>query len=195
MMPFDQYNESSDGDVLVAYANGDPHAARILTERLMPRAFSQAYRLLQNQADAEDVTQDAFLRLWKIAPEWRIEDAQVSTWMYRVIANLCTDRKRKHRESALEEGMDVIDTAQGAEGRLLDQDRSNALKQAIAELPDRQREALTLRHLDELANPEIAERLNVSVEAVESLVSRGKRALKALLKGRKHELGYEDDRP
>lgn len=194
MMPFDQYNHSSDDALLLAYADGDPHAARILTERLMPRVFSQAYRYLRNQADAEDVTQEAFMRLWKIAPDWRQDEAQVSTWLYRVVSNLCTDRTRKHREAALEEGMDAVDPSQGADAQMQDQHRVRALADALSALPDRQREAITLRHLEELGNPDIAEKMDVSIEAVESLISRGKRALKSLLQGRKHELGYEDDR-
>lgn len=194
MMPFDQFNNSDDGAVLVAFANGDPFAARVLTKRLMPRVFSQAYRLLRNQADAEDVTQEAFMRLWAIAPDWKQDQAQVSTWMYRVVQNLCVDRSRKHRESEMTDGLDAIDPAQGVDHKLHDQHRTRALSQALAALPDRQREAITLRHLEELANPEIASRMDVSVEAVESLISRGKRALKSLLQGRKEELGYEDDR-
>lgn len=193
MMPFDHYNDADDGAVLVAFANGDPFAARVLTKRLMPRVFSQAYRMLRNQADAEDVTQDAFMRLWSIAPDWKQDQAQVSTWMYRVVRNLCIDRTRKHRESELDEGLDAIDPTQGIDQKLQDQHRTVALSQALDALPDRQREAITLRHLDELANPEIADRMEISIEAVESLISRGKRALKSLLQGRKQELGYEDD--
>lgn len=133
------------------------------------------------------------MRLWSIAPDWKQDQAQVSTWMYRVVRNLCIDRTRKYRESELDEGLDAIDPTQGIDQKLQDQHRTVALSQALDALPDRQREAITLRHLDELANPEIADRMEISIEAVESLISRGKRALKSLLQGRKQELGYEDD--
>jgi RNA polymerase sigma-70 factor (ECF subfamily) len=66
------------------------------------------------------------------------------------------------------------------------------LQAALDQLPDRQRQAVILRHIEGLTNPEIAQILDVGVEAVESLTARGKRALTALLSGRKEELGYDD---
>ena len=71
--------------------------------------------------------------------------------------------------------------------------RSSALQGALDQLPDRQRLAIVLRHLQDLPNPRIAEVMEISVEAVESLTARGKRTLTRLLAGRKEELGYEDD--
>ena len=74
---------------------GDRLAARALTERLVPRVLGYASRMLGgDRAEAEDVTQEAMLRLWRMAPDWRPGEAQVSTWLYRVVTNLCTDRQR-----------------------------------------------------------------------------------------------------
>lgn len=192
-MPLDQSNEIADDALLVLYANGDESAARILTLRLTPRVFGQAYRMLQNRAEAEDVTQDALMRLWKIAPEWRQGEAKVTTWLYRVTANLCTDRLRKVRSAPLDEVPEPEDDTPGADTQLQQGARVTALKAALDQLPDRQREAMVLRHLEELGNPEIAGMMEISVEAVESLLSRGKRALKAALAGQKDALGYEGD--
>jgi RNA polymerase sigma-70 factor (ECF subfamily) len=192
-MPFDVLSDVPDEALLVLYANGDPAAARALTLRLTPRVFGFASRMLGDRTEAEDVAQEAMLRLWRVAPEWRHGEAKVTTWLYRIAANLCTDRLRKARPAALDEAPEVADGAPPAVARMIASDRSQALEQALAALPPRQRQALVLRHLDGLGNPEIAEVMDIGVEAVESLVARGKRNLAALLSGRRDELGYEDE--
>ncbi|TNC52052.1 RNA polymerase sigma factor [Rubellimicrobium rubrum] len=183
-----------DGALLVAYANGDGAAARAIMDRLAPRVLAQAFRMLADRAEAEDVTQDVFLRLWRVAPEWRQGEAKFSTWLYRVTANLCTDRLRRRRRST---GIDDIaepeDPAPSVTDRLEADARLRALSDALADLPDRQAQAVSLRHLEGLSNPEIAAVMNIGVEAVESLTARGKRALVALLRGRKEDLGYGNE--
>lgn len=195
-MALDQATDVPDETLLVLYANGDRAAARELTLRLTPRVLGYATRLLGgDRAEAEDVAQEAMLRLWKIAPEWRPGEAKVSTWLYRVVTNLCTDRLRgRNRRKAvgLEDAPEVADEARGAEADMIENDRMTALQTALAELPERQRQAVVLRHIEGFNNPEIAVVMDIGVEAVESLTARGKRALAALLSGRKAELGYEE---
>ena len=184
----------SDADLLAAFAGGERGAAMTLTQRLTPRLMGQAYRMLGNRAEAEDVTQDAMMRLWKIAPDWDADRAQVTTWLYRVVANLCTDRLRKSgRGVALDAIEEPADDAQSAADNMQDTARATALHNALAYLPERQAQAVALRHLEELGNPEIATIMDTNVRTVESLIARGKRALIAKLSGRKEELGYEDD--
>ena len=184
-----------DSALLVAYANGDPAAARDLSARLLPRVMGQAVRMLQDRAEAEDVAQEAMMRLWKIAPDWRQGEAQVSTWLYRVVANLCTDRLRRRKRGGV--GLDQIaepaDTAPGAAAVIQDETRLRALSDALAQLPDRQAQAVALRHLEGLSNPEIAAIMDISPRAVESLTARGKRALSAALADQREALGYDDD--
>lgn len=192
-MAFDAQNEVSDEALLVLYGNGDPSAAQSLTLRLTPKAFGHAMRVLGDAAEAEDVAQEAMLKLWKIAPDWRQGEAKVTTWLYRVVANMCTDRLRKRRSVGLDEAGEVPDDAISAEGRMQQNERAVALEDALQQLPDRQRQAVVLRHIEGLGNPQIADILDVSVEAVESLTSRGKRALAGILAGRRAELGFEDD--
>ncbi len=194
-MALDDLSDVSDDTLLQLYANGDQSAARSLTLRLAPRAYNQAYRMLGVQADAEDVAQDAMMRVWKIAPEWRMGEAKVTTWLYRVVANLCTDRLRKTRATSLDAIDEPMDPSPSAAADMQTNARNDALQAALMELPARQREAVVLRHIEELPNPQIAERMEISVEAVESLTSRGKRALTQLLKGRKSALGFEGDAP
>lgn len=184
----------SDADLLAAFAGGDRSAALTLTHRLTPRIMGQAYRMLGNRAEAEDVAQDAMMRLWKIAPDWDADRAQVTTWLYRVVANLCTDRLRKRgRTVGLDAVAEASDGKPSAVARMQDSDRSGALRTALADLPQRQALAVTLRHLEDLGNPEIANIMDTNVRTVESLIARGKKALIVRLSGRKAELGYEDD--
>ena len=187
-------DQTPDTALLVAVGNGDSAAARLLVARLTPRLFNHAARVLGDRTEAEDVVQETLLRLWKIAPDWRQGQAQVSTWCYRVLVNLCTDRLRARRPSvdidAIAEPPSDLKSAVEA---MTDAERSDALRSALSALPDRQRQAVVLRHIEELANPQIAEIMDISVEAVESLVARGKRTLTAALEGRRDDLGYDHD--
>ena len=196
-MAFDAQGEISDEALMVLYAKGDRHAALALTQRVTPRVMAYAARLLSgDRAEAEDVAQETLLRLWKVAPVWRQGETKVTTWAYRVATNLCIDRQRsrgRKRQTALEDAPELADGAPGAEGQLIEAGRMAALEAALAELPDRQRQAVVLRHLEGMTNPEIAAIMEIGVEAVESLTARGKRSLTAILAGRKAELGYEDD--
>jgi RNA polymerase sigma-70 factor (ECF subfamily) len=192
----DPFAAVPDAALLVAFANGEPQAARVLTARLLPRVLGQATRMLGSRIEAEDVAQEAMLRLWKVAPDWRQDEAQVSTWLYRVVANLCTDRLRKRRGGV---GLDQVpeppDDSPSVAARMQDDRRMTALAAALAALPERQAQAVALRHLEGLSNPEIAQIMDISVRSVESLTARGKRALADILAGRKAELGYGDDTP
>lgn len=189
-MPLDAMSELSDTMLLIRFANGDRVAAAALTERLAPRALGFAARMLDDGAEAEDVTQEAMLRLWKIAPEWRQGEAEPATWLYRVVRNLCTDRLRKTRAVGLDQVAEPEDGTPSVEAKLIAQDRAKALQIALNGLPDRQREAVILRHIEGLANPQIAQIMDISTEAVESLTARGKRALSAVLADQREELGY-----
>lgn len=196
-MAFDAHGDVSDEALMVLYANGDRHAALALTQRVTPRVVAYAARLLSgDRAEAEDVAQETMLRLWRVAPQWRQGETKVTTWAYRVATNLCIDRQRsrgRKRQMALDDAPEIADEASGVEGRLQEAGRMAALEAALADLPDRQRQAVVLRHLEGMTNPEIAAIMEIGVEAVESLTARGKRALSMILSGRKAELGYEDD--
>jgi RNA polymerase sigma-70 factor (ECF subfamily) len=114
----------------------------------------------------------------------------------RVTLNLATDRLRRRRGTGLDEafgpGREPPDERPGAEARLRTAERARALRAALAELPERQAQAVALRHLQGLSNPEIADVMGLGVEAVESLTARGKRALAARLDARRDALTLED---
>ncbi|WP_071673584.1 RNA polymerase sigma factor [Nioella nitratireducens] len=194
MEPLDaELDQLQDDALMVLFANGEPAAARILTARLLPRVLNHAARVLGDRAEAEDVAQDAMLRLWKAAKTWTAGGAKPSTWLYRVTANLAVDRlRRAGRAVGLDDTDEPEDDAPDAEARLVEAGRMAALDAALARLPERQRQAVVLRHIEGVSNPEIADALEISVEAVESLTARGKRALAKALAGQKEALGYDD---
>ena len=194
-MPYDAMNAQADEELLAAYATGDASAACALNQRLTPMVFAHALRMLGgDRAEAEDVAQEAMLRLWRAAPDWRAGEAKVTTWLYRVTANLCIDRLRRRRSGpALDQVDEPADDAPSAVEGMQAQERAAALQAALDQLPERQRQAVILRHIEGLANPEIAQIMDIGPRAVESLTARGKRALEALLLGKRAELGYEDD--
>ena len=186
-------DDAPDEALLVAFANGDAAAGRVLLGQLAPRLFAHAARVLGDRAEAEDVVQETMLRLWKQAPDWRQGEAKVSTWAYRVAVNLCTDRLRARKRRGhvdLDSVADPPSLDPSAVDRMTGSDRNTALEAALATLPDRQRQAVVLRHIEGLSNPEIAAIMDIGVKAVESLTARGKRALTAALTDRKEELGY-----
>lgn len=179
----DSIGDSAEADaaLLAQFAQGDQSAARALTERHLARVLAVATRMLRDSAEAEDVAQEAMLRMWRIAPEWRNEGARLSTWLHRVTLNLCHDRLRKRRGAPLEDAPEPEDPTPSAQAQMESAETGGDVRAALAQLPERQRAAIVLRHFEEYSNPEIAEALSVSVEAVESLLARGRRALKGIL--------------
>ena len=182
-----------DAELLARFSKGDRAAALALTSRLAPVVFAQAFRMLGDRTEAEDVTQESLLRLWKAAPGWDATRAKITTWLYRVTSNLCTDCLRKSNRNSGDEVPEVADETPGIDLKLQATARAQALQHALQTLPDRQRQAMILRHIEDLSNPEISDIMEISVEAVESLVSRGKRALASTLAPQKKALGLEDD--
>lgn len=170
-----------DEELLSRVASGDPAAARALVGRKLPRLLSLAGRMLGDAQEAEDVAQEAFVRVWKQAPKWRPGAARFDTWLHRVALNLCYDRLRRRRELAYAEPPEQADEGPGPDRGLQALDASRRVSAALQALPDRQREAIVLCHYQELGNIEAAAAMGVSVEALESLLGRGRRALRAAL--------------
>jgi RNA polymerase sigma-70 factor (ECF subfamily) len=189
MMALDIIQNQRDAELLARFSKGDRAAALALTSRLAPVVFAQAFRMLGDRAEAEDVTQESLLRLWKAAPGWDATRAKITTWLYRVTSNLCIDRLRKSNRNSGDEVPEVADETPGIDRKLQATARAQALQHALQTLPDRQRQAMILRHIEDLSNPEISDIMEISVEAVESLVSRGKRALASTLAPQKKALG------
>lgn len=174
--------EDPDAAVMAAAGRGEPRACAQLVDRHLARVHRLATRLLEDPSEAEDVAQELFLRLWQAAPGWRRGEARVSTWIHTVTLNLCRDRLRRRRpqlaiDEAVENSLPGEASAQ-PENALQSGQREGALRQAIRELPERQREALLLFHFEGLDQAECAQALGVSVDALESLLARARRTLK-----------------
>jgi RNA polymerase sigma-70 factor (ECF subfamily) len=171
----------SDALLLARVAAGDPAATRAMVARKLPRLLSLAGRMLGDAGEAEDVAQEAFLRIWKQASRWRPGEARFDTWLHRVALNLCYDRLRRRRELAFADPPDRADDGPAPDRGLQAADTGRRVGAALQSLPDRQREAIVLCHYQELGNIEAAAVMGVSVEALESLLGRGRRALRVAL--------------
>ena len=170
-----------DEDLVRRVGQGDPAAIQAMVARKLPRMLALAQRMLDDAAEAEDVAQDAMLRAWKQAPRWSPGQAKFDTWLHRVALNLCYDRLRRRREVTTATPPDQADTGPAPDRGLLAADVGARVDAALTRLPDRQREAIVLCHYQELTNIEAAALMAVSVEALESLLSRGRRALRLAL--------------
>ena len=160
---------------------GEPAATRMLVAAKLPRLVSLATRILRDTADAEDVAQEAFVRVWKQARTWQPGRARFDTWLHIVVLNLCRDRLRQRRAVTTDIVPEVADPAPDAEATLVAAERGDAVAAAIAALPERQREAIVLVHYQDLSGTQAALALDVSVEALESLLARGRRTLRTQL--------------
>lgn len=177
-----------DAELVVGVARGDPRAARVLVDKHLPRITGLARRMLGDGAEAEDVAQEVFLRVWRHAERWTPGQAKFETWMCRVAMNLCYDRLRRRREVVTDAPPERADETASAFDNLAGRALSAKVEAALAALPPRQRAAVTLCHYQELSNIAAAEILEISVEAVESLLARARRALKQALAAEAAEL-------
>ena len=170
-----------DAELVARVGRGDRVAAQMLMRRHLPKMLGLARRMLGDSADAEDAVQDAFMRLWTHAGRWRPGQAKFETWLYRVTLNKCFDRLRRKPFAPLDAAADVPDPAPGPSSALENAALSRQIEEALRALPERQRAAIQLCHYQECGNIEAAEILGISVEALESLLSRGRRTLRARL--------------
>lgn len=181
--PRDFTAENSDDDLLARVAQGDRRAYSQLMDRHIDRAFGLARRVLGNKSDAEDVVQDAFLKVWQKAGQWQPGRAQFSTWLYRVVVNRCLDLKRKPASAALDNVAEQSDDRPDAYEDIATRQRQARIAAAVAELPERQRTAIALSYTAGMSNAQAAETMEISVKAFESLLVRAKRELRGRLAG------------
>jgi RNA polymerase sigma-70 factor (ECF subfamily) len=171
---------ANDEALMAQVARGDEVAFRQLCRRHLPAMVGLARRVLGNAADAEDVAQEAMLRVWTHAPHWQ-PLAAFRTWLTRIVVNLCLDRKRRRPWVGLEAAGEIVDPTPGITETAEQNERERALTGAIAGLPERQRTAIVLTYSEGMSNAQVAEALDTSVSAVETLLIRGKKSLRAKL--------------
>lgn len=166
------------------FAAGDAIAGRRIIDRYLDRTHAMVARMLQGDVtEAEDICQESFLRLWKQAPRWQPE-ARIGTWLATVALNLARDRLRTRRPAVDAEAVDALVDGQANPEQQASQAQSQiALRGALAALPERQREAIVLRHIEQFSQAEAAGIMGVSEGALESLLVRARAALRAHLNG------------
>lgn len=181
--------EGQDDNALMRLcAAGDQRAFQTLMRRHLAKTVRLAARMMGNDAHAEDVAQEAFVRVWRHAPSWEdsgTAGARFTTWLYKIVLRLCIDQKRKQRFVNIDDLPEMADDRKGAEAEMEAREKRSRVQAALQGLPERQREAIVMTFYGELSNQETADALGVSVKAVESLLVRGRRALKDGLKEEK----------
>ena len=184
---------SEDASLVAAAANGDAAAFRSLVDRHLSGVLAVARRMLRDDAEAEDVAQEALLRLWRSAEGLEVGPQGLRPWLRRVVSNLCVDRMRSGRRLMVVE--EVPDRAEPATQltQMEARDVSQRVDAALKELPDRQRMALTLFHYEGLSQVEVGRIMGISDEAVESLLARARRNLKGALREEWRELLADDE--
>ncbi|MGK8207625.1 RNA polymerase sigma factor [Burkholderia cenocepacia] len=172
-----------DAELVQRVGARDASAVRTLVARKLPRLLALATRMLGDRSEAEDVAQETFLRIWKHAPGWRDGGARFDTWLHRVVLNLCYDRLRGRREEPVDSLPEVPDPQPQPAAYAEHRSRDARVRQALAALPPRQREALVLQYYQDLSNVEAANLMGITVDALESLLARARRNLRAQLAG------------
>lgn len=178
--------KDDDEPLLDRLALNDEAAFRMLVERHVDRAFGIALRILGSRADAEDVVQDTMLKVWIHRGKWQHGRAKFSTWLYRVITNRCIDLRRMPRTDNVDAVPEPVDAQPDVVSAMQRNEISQLLEQAMQRLPEHQRVAVILSYHENMSNGDIAEVMDTTVAAVESLLKRGRQQLRALL--RLHEL-------
>jgi RNA polymerase sigma-70 factor (ECF subfamily) len=176
--------EGADEVLMLRVGQGDEPAFQLLVRRHLARSLALARRMTASASDAEEIAQEAFLRVWTSAPRWRVEGAAFRTWLYRIVVNLCLDRGRRKPFMPLEDAGDPTDPAPDALTVLEQQETARRVAAAVEALPDRQRAALVLSYYEGLSNADAAAVLGVSVSGLEALLVRARRALRGRLDGR-----------
>lgn len=174
--------EPGDDHLLCAISGGDREAFKRLMTRHARPMLALATRITRNADDADEIVQEVFLKVWATASKWQPDGkAKFATWLYRVVLNACLDRGRRKPFSPLEEAGDPPDPAPAGLDIAMARQRDGVLAEIMGEMPPRQRQALSLYYFSDLSAPQAADVLDLSVSALEALLVRGKRTLKAAL--------------
>lgn len=163
---------------------GDKNAFAHLVHRHTQRFYAAAFRVVLNKDDAEDVVQDAFLKLWDGRAKWKSgKGAKFTTWFYRIVYHQALDHIAKKRSGKMQQMPEYLQSDDPAADAVLWQgQRGDAVGEALAELPERQRTAMILFYAEDLSQKDVAEVMGITPKAVESLTGRAKQTLKERMK-------------
>nr|WP_157038883.1 RNA polymerase sigma factor [Rhodopseudomonas palustris] len=171
-------DDDSDEALMAAVVARRQQAFRVLMNRHMPRAIRVAQRVVRDPAEADDIGQEAFLRVWNKASSFDPQIARFTTWLYRIVLNLAFDRARKPQLAPIEEAAEIESGEAGPVETIIAAQQRRLLERAMAALPERQRGAVALFHMEGLSGEDAARAMNLSPKAFESLLARGRAALR-----------------
>ncbi len=183
----------TDEELMLAICKGDQSAYQAVVKEHLKPISHYAYRLLGNQKDTEDITQETFLKLWINAATWKPEKAKLTTWLHRITHNLCVDYLRKHSRMQTQDNFEehLVDSSEETNDRnadftqrdlCRDSEKIRILDSALNQLPESQRSAIMLCTVQNFSNKEAAVIMDISVKALESIIARAKRSLKSIIR-------------
>lgn len=179
-------DKTDDAALMASIATGDRDAFNTFLSRHLSAVVQFAKRYLSSQADAEDIAQETFFRIWRNAARWQPRGYSPRSWMYRIVYNLSIDeiRRRPSNSSAIDPEIshDTGTESDSPETTAEKESDINQLTHWLTQLPERQCTALSLCALQGLSNKEAATVMEISVDALESLLSRGRRQLRSHLR-------------
>jgi RNA polymerase sigma-70 factor (ECF subfamily) len=163
---------------MLAVKEGDRAAFGVLVGRHIQPLYNYAYRLSRNPSNAEDLVQDTFLNAWQKSGSYKIGKVQLTTWLHRILYNKFIDETRKQKDVVAGDKFDLIEDPVSPEASHVAKQAKLHLDKLLRRLPENQRAAIMLAHVQGFSNTQTAEILNTSVHAVESLLSRARRTLR-----------------
>lgn len=170
----------SDEQLMIAVSNGDVGAFEQIVIRYQQLAWRIAYRYVGNYSDAEEIAQEAFLKILDSAGSYR-PSAKFSTYLYKVVANVCLDYSRKKKAWLTDDFFTDKKSADTPEKHQQVRERDQSIQSAVDSLPARQRVAVILRYYENLSYHEIAVSMDTSVKAIERLLGRAREKLETSL--------------
>lgn len=170
----------TDKQLMIAVGKGDIVAFEQIVVRYQQFAWRTAYRYTGNTSDAEEIAQEAFLRILDSAQNYR-PSAKFSTYLYKVLTNLCLDYYKKKKPLFTDKAIADEENTDSSSSNLQIRERDQVIKQAVDSLPARQRLAVILRYYENLSYSQIADAMGTSIKAVERLLARARQELEHLL--------------
>lgn len=175
------YSSAADEELLSWSAEGDRRAFDEIVVRHGSFALNVASRITANLRDAEDIAQDALVKVWHHAGRFDPKRARLRTWLYQIIVNLCIDLRRRREPESLPENFDAVDPGAIADEILTNAERDAALAAAIRALPASQQAAMLLVYEEGVSGAEAGRILGLSAKAVERLLARARTTLRERL--------------
>ena len=183
------YNKATDDELLFWSAQGDRRAFDEIVVRHGSFVLSVASRLIPNFRDAEDIAQDAMVKVWHHAGRFNPKRARLRTWLYQIVVNLCIDRRRRKEPVPLPDNFDAVDPGAAADEILTSTERDAALAAAIRALPASQQAAMILVYEEGVSGAEAGRILGLSAKAIERLLARARTTLRERLLAERDKQG------